>query len=178
VLAPAAAATASNGDSFAVPLTRRSSSRGHSNASPASPPKPKVPTGGFYGSDYGTTAIIAIVQDSTLYVACVGDSRCMVLQRDRARAPSSNASAAASSVASPASTPNSSSDDWGIVYESEEHNCDDPRERARVEAEGGALHWTGKEYRVYPNSLDLQEARSQQLTINMSRSLGHIKLGM
>lgn len=139
----------------------------HRLPSHASPPKPRPLTGGLFGADYGTTAVIAVVQESTLWIAHVGDSRCMVIQREARRPPPKSGTHAA----------RRSHDEWQIVHLSEDHNCDLSSERARVQSEGGSLHFTGSEYRVFPNSMDFQEARGQQLTLNMSRSLGHIKLG-
>jgi len=51
-------------------------------------------------------------------------------------------------------------------------------ERERVLESGGALFNTGNEYRVYPANLPFAEARALNLSINMTRALGHIKLGL
>jgi hypothetical protein len=165
--AAAASFSSTANTTLAEPLSRRSHSRSGSST-PTSPSK--VPTGGLFGNDYGTTAIVVLVQDTTVWIANVGDSRCVMMQREAKHGDSP-------SISSTATTPPSQPEDWMIVHESLEDNCDSESERKRVQQDGGALFHTGTEYRVYPASMDFQAARSQQLTLNMSRSLGHIKLG-
>jgi hypothetical protein len=80
------------------------------------------------------------------------------------------------------------------MFCTEDHNAERASEAERVQREGGKLHHAevyggggaggnaagpvvGGDVRVYPNCFTLEEARAKALTLNMSRSLGHIKLG-
>jgi len=108
------------------------------------------------GADYGTTIALCVMTRKTLYIANVGDSRCMVMRR-------SNASS-------------SSTAELQTVFITEEHNCATDNERDRVQNEGGALEPSGSEFRIYPVTMSYREAQSRGLSMNLSRALGHIVL--
>ena len=177
---------------------RRSSRNGA-----ASPSKPGAGTSNsLRGADYGTTIVVCVIQGARMCVAHVGDSRCMLLQRDIATSTAPATTATPASVAASASASAAADDEskqfdgdsssvgesrvdgsWRTVFVSTDHTCDIKSEHARVLASGGSLldvkdaQDQHREYRVYPATMTLQEARVANLTINMSRALGHIKLG-
>jgi serine/threonine protein phosphatase PrpC len=104
------------------------------------------------GADYGTTLSLCIVTRKMLYIANVGDSRCMVVKRSLAY----------------------STTELQTVFITEEHNCSISSEKVRVQQNGGALEVSGSEFRIYPNTMSCREARSHGLSMNLSRALGHI----
>ena len=115
--------------------------------------------------DYGTTATVAYVIEQqvvgsahrTLCVSWIGDSACVVLERP-----------AASSALKGG---------WSIVFQTRDHNCHDSQEMAAVVARGGRVQDCDGDLRVYPSGMNFSEARRRRLTLNMSRSLGHVVLG-
>jgi len=85
----------------------------------------------------------------------------------RVQAPKSSSSFSSSSSSPPCC----------LLFETRDHNPTlDPQERERVVRDGGQLVNTGVEFRVFPGTMNLQQAREMKLTINMSRALGHIAL--
>ena len=180
--------------------------------------------------DYGTTGLVVVIEGSDVYVANVGDSRCVLMEwrgtdsvgknsstvreveekeppsadlldkprsRLRSRSPPSainrrrsggngisrsfsSPSASFSSLPS-ASLDSSSSSPWRTLFTSNDH---DPAlatalgvsEFQRVLAAGGSVLQLPGQYRVYPDSLSLAEAKQRALTLNMSRALGHLML--
>ena len=78
----------------------------------------------------------------------------------------------------PASSITSSASFWRTVFVSGDH---DPSlttalgvsEYERVRCEGGSVLQLPSQYRVYPDTLTVAEAKSRALTLNMSRALGH-----
>lgn len=135
-------------------------------------------------ADFGTTIVMCVIQGSKMCVAHVGDSRCIILQREQAPAADAD-HGITSSQETPGAAPfaSSSAGSWLQSFVTSDHNGENSSERARVRSEGGSLldvkdpSGDHREYRVYPSSMSLAEAREMSLTINMTRALGHIKLG-
>jgi hypothetical protein len=161
----------------------------------AKSPQPSAPVMGLMGADYGTTLVACVLRGKRISVAHVGDSRFMLFQR---LTPSAGNAAvpAAAAVALPSggTTGAKLTRDWQLMFSTEDHNAERTIEAERVQREGGKLHHAevyvgggagghaagpvvGGDVRVYPNCFTLEEARAKALTLNMSRSLGHIKLG-
>jgi len=147
-------------------------------------PVPSAPATGLMGADYGTTLVACVLRGRRLSVAHVGDSRFMLFQR---LAPNSSPAAAAAAAASGVPSVGRGiklTRQWQLVFCTTDHSAEDLAEAARVQREGGRLHYAeqhggvGGDVRVYPDCFSLEEARSKALTLNMSRSLGHIKLGL
>jgi len=131
--------------------------------------------------DYGTTAVVCVLDLETnlCYIANVGDSRCVIFSLTNSLS-SSSSSVSTSSFTSPGSGIRESSDqiyEKKVHFETIDHNPTvDEKERNRITLAGGTYINTGPEVRVYPSNLSLEAAREQNLTINMSRALGHLTL--
>ena len=162
---------------------------GHGQQSPS-----RTPMGGgaaaaavLRNADFGTTIVMCVMQGTKGCVAHVGDSRCIILQRDThtgSAAADAQHSSGSGSPESPSASPfRVSSAPWVHSFVTSDHNGEHPAERARVRSAGGSLldvkdpNGDHREYRVFPAKITLAEAREMSLTINMTRALGHIKLG-
>lgn len=113
--------------------------------------------------DYGTTAALCIVADGYLAVAHVGDSPVCVFSRPVVGAHSNGGRRRAAAG------------EWQLAYRTVDHR---PKgsEAKRVLAEGGKVKRIGADLRVFPRSMTFAEARGRQLTLNMSRALGHVAM--
>ena len=70
---------------------------------------------------------------------------------------------------------------WHTLFTSGDHDPSLPTalglsEYERVRREGGSVLQLPGQYRVYPDTLTVAEAKSRALTLNMSRALGHLML--
>lgn len=80
--------------------------------------------------DGGTTAIMALVSDDYMFVANVGDSRCILVKRKKKAA--TGESNAATTLEKPCWNPS----DLEVIPMSEDHKPDLPLERMRIESSG------------------------------------------
>mmetsp|Transcript_5780 Transcript_5780/g.8558 ORF Transcript_5780/g.8558 Transcript_5780/m.8558 type:complete len:608 (-) Transcript_5780:174-1997(-) len=118
--------------------------------------------------DYGTTGTVCVVVPDAsgmrkLWIAHVGDSRCVVLRRMNHSKRVKNGNTGGKSK-------------WKLAFSTLDHNCHDVTESERVKEDGGQVMSCGGDFRVYPKGMSFDEARSRRLSLNMSRSLGHIIL--
>jgi len=108
--------------------------------------------------DYGTTATMCFLSsdDQNLCIAHAGDSKCVVLKRP--------------------SGAKKSKSKWAEMYSTLDHNCFDDDEASNVEKRGGTIFDIRGDLRVFPTRMTVREARRRGLSLNMTRSLGHIFL--
>lgn len=133
--------------------------------------------------DYGTTLCLCLMIKQTMYVANVGDSRCIILTR-----PSPGVGDPLSPVPAPRTRTRKgkqTADDardgggWCVQFTSKDHSREAyPSEKDRILSEGGKLMSTrtamGPDWRIYPGNMTFQTARKHSLTLNMTRALGHV----
>ena len=111
----------------------------------------------------GSTAIVALVRADCVYVACVGDSRCVLGEL--------NAAAEAYGVKSP----DDGSAMWTAHALSVDQKPDLPEERVRLEAHGAEVRQTepgGPSRAVAKTSNYMGQGGSFRMALAMSRSLG------
>mmetsp|Transcript_43899 Transcript_43899/g.73104 ORF Transcript_43899/g.73104 Transcript_43899/m.73104 type:complete len:353 (+) Transcript_43899:132-1190(+) len=129
--------------------------------------------------DYGTTATLCFLSNNgkQLCIAHAGDSRCLVvkrkmnIKRDQKEPVDTSSSSSSSSVSGLPSSPK-----WELVYSSLDHNCYDDHEMESVVKRGGIVSSKQGDIRVYPRSMAKADAGERGLSLNMTRSLGHIVL--
>ena len=98
--------------------------------------------------DYGTTLIMCILQQRTLYVANVGDSRAIIFQRSN------------------------TSSKWSISYITVDHEPSDPLEAQRIIAAGGIIF-----EKIIGDKRITSPLMQRKNSVNMTRAIGHAVLG-
>lgn len=134
-----------------VPVSRSPVKKSKLNQNTASPVEIQM------DCDYGTTAVVVACCREWTVIANCGDSRACVWRET-----------SGTKLVHPR---------LELMFKTEDHNpSENASEVERVRQDGGAILILPNQYRIYPASMPLEEARSRALTLNMSRALGHRKL--
>jgi serine/threonine protein phosphatase PrpC len=115
--------------------------------------------------DYGTTAAVVVVRGRECWIAHAGDSRVLAVTASKT-APKRRERACQSKP--PA---------FKLLFATDDHNPTvHEGERKRVGETRGRLQPCANELRLFPGDIPFEEARKRNLTLNMSRALGHLRL--